>query len=571
MREINDCIHSINAIGKEEERKMKLKKILAATLVGAMVLTNVPVGNHGTAVAVAAENQEVTTGYELKRIDQEILRRNAKSNSENKNPASGVKGGPAAWAFDDLEHWWHSDFNTGHPTTNHRINIETGFDGEIKHIKKLTYTPRTDDKGGIIKDYEIRVSTEVNPTEEQWTTIKSGTFRNTMDKQEVVLQTAVEATRIRLVATSNYSKSGFGDYATAKKIEVFEEVPVQVEGVTLSQSTADLKIGGTVTLTATVTPDNASQEVEWSSSAEEIAAVDENGMVTAYKAGTAVITATSKMDSSKTATCTVVVTRDDTALDAAIKEAEAKMNEKDFDLKYTGASIEVFATALDAAYAAKADSTMIPGEVKLVVDELTRAIAGLEMKAVITIHNNGTDETLYREVGEQVKVVAKQAPEGQKFSHWTVDGKAICYNPSYTFTVYKDTVVESVYIPVGETVKKEVSVLCDVSYKDGKVKFLSKYSVPADAGYTVLRTGVVATDSKGYEAIQAQEEELTLETTATTRLKKYGVDTNYYLANFTQYLKTSRATTWYARGYVTYQDSEGTHTVYSDIAEYTIQ
>lgn len=550
---------------------MKLKKILAATLVGAMVLTNVPVGNHGTAVAVAAENQEVTTGYELKRIDQEILRRNAKSNSENKNPASGVKGGPAAWAFDDLEHWWHSDFNTGHPTTNHRINIETGFDGEIKHIKKLTYTPRTDDKGGIIKDYEIRVSTEVNPTEEQWTTIKSGTFRNTMDKQEVVLQTAVEATRIRLVATSNYSKSGFGDYATAKKIEVFEEVPVQVEGVTLSQSTADLKIGGTVTLTATVTPGNASQEVVWESDNEAIATV-ENGEVTAHKAGTAVITATSAMYPDKKATCEVVVTRDDSALDAAIKEAEAKMNEKDFDLKYTGASIEVFATALDAAYAAKADSTMTPGEVKLVVDSLKASIAGLELKAVIKITNNEKVETKYCEVGEQVKVVAEQAPKGYKFSHWAVDGKAICYNPSYTFTVYKDTEVESVYISESETVQKEVSVLCNVSYENGMVKFVSKHSVPTNAGYKVLKVGVVATDQIGYNKIEAAGSELTLNTTETTRLKKYGMATNSFLANYTKYLKTSAPNTWYARGYVTYQDEEGVeHTEYSELSSYTIK
>lgn len=549
---------------------MKLKKILAATLVGAMVLTNVPVGNHGTAVAVAAENQEVTTGYELKEISQDILRANAKSNSENKNPGAGVKGGPAAWAFDDQERWWHSDFNTGHPTTNHRINIETGFDGEIKHIKKLTYTPRTDDKGGIIKDYEIRVSTEVNPTEEQWTTIKSGTFRNTMDKQEVVLQTAVEATRIRLVATSNYSKSGFGDYATAKKIEVFEEVPVQVEGVALSQDRADLTIGGTVTLIATVTPDNASQEVEWSSSAEEIAAVDENGMVTAYKAGTAVITATSKMDSSKTATCTVVVTRDDTALDAAIEEAVAKMNEKDFDLKYTGASIEVFATALDAAYAAKADSTMTPGEVKLVVDELTRAIAGLEMKAVVTINNNGEEETKYCEVGEQVTVIAKQAPEGYKFSHWTVNDKPIAYGSIYTFTVYGDVKVASVYVEKEVEVVPEATIMCTASYdKSTKIiKFTAKRSVPV--GCKVIKHGMILTGNSAWDALYKNNPDgfvLGAERIITKTGKTTGL-----LGNYSASVKATSPSTWYAKGYVTYEDKNGEQkTVYSDLVQYEVK
>ena len=88
----------------------------------------------------------------------------------------------------------------------------------------------------------------------------------------------------------------------------------------------------------------------------------------------------------------------------------------------------------------------------------------------------------------------------------------------------------------------------------------------------VIKAGVVATDSTGYAAIQEVQQELTLDTTATTRLKKYGVNTDLYLANFTQYLKTSRTTTWYARGYVTYQDNSGEqHTVYSDMAQYTIR
>ena len=59
---------------------------------------------------------------------------------------------------------------------------------------------------------------------------------------------------------------------------------------------------------------------------------------------------------------------------------------------------------------------------------------------------------------------------------------------------------------------------------------------------------------------------------AVNALRKYGVNTDLYLANFTQYLKTSRTTTWYARGYVTYQDNSGEqHTVYSDMAQYTIR
>lgn len=84
---------------------------------------------------------------------------------------------------------------------------------------------------------------------------------------------------------------------------------------------------------------------------------------------------------------------------------------------------------------------------------------------------------------------------------------------------FKIIAVTSVYIEEAEEVQKEVSVLCDVSYANGRVKFLSKYSVPADTGCNVIRAGVVATDSTGYAAIQEVQQELTLDTTATTRLK----------------------------------------------------
>ena len=44
------------------------------------------------------------------------------------------------------------------------------------------------------------------------------------------------------------------------------------------------------------------------------------------------------MNPEKKAQCTVVVTRDDTALDVAIKAAEEKIREENFENKYTEAS-----------------------------------------------------------------------------------------------------------------------------------------------------------------------------------------------------------------------------------------
>ncbi len=62
--------------------------------------------------------------------------------------------------------------------------------------------------------------------------------------------------------------------------------------------------------TLTVSPDNATnKEVLWESSNEDIAVVDENGVVEARKSGRCVIVARSKDDMEKTASCSVVVSQ----------------------------------------------------------------------------------------------------------------------------------------------------------------------------------------------------------------------------------------------------------------------
>ena len=82
--------------------------------------------------------------------------------------------------------------------------------------------------------------------------------------------------------------------------------PVPVTSVKLNNTTLNLTVGDSETLTAIVLPDNATnKDVTWASSNEDVATVDENGKVTAVKAGTAIITATA---GGKKASCEVTVT-----------------------------------------------------------------------------------------------------------------------------------------------------------------------------------------------------------------------------------------------------------------------
>ncbi len=86
-------------------------------------------------------------------------------------------------------------------------------------------------------------------------------------------------------------------------------VNIAVTGVSLDQQTATVKVGGTLNLEAEIEPENATNKnVTWSSDNEAVATVS-GGVVTAVKAGTAVITVTTE-DGGKTATCTVTVSED---------------------------------------------------------------------------------------------------------------------------------------------------------------------------------------------------------------------------------------------------------------------
>lgn len=69
---------------------------------------------------------------------------------------------------------------------------------------------------------------------------------------------------------------------------------VVVKGISLNKGNTTLDVGGTLSVSATISPSNATnQMVKWTSSNASVAAVDENGNVKAVAAGTATITATS--------------------------------------------------------------------------------------------------------------------------------------------------------------------------------------------------------------------------------------------------------------------------------------
>ena len=115
------------------------------------------------------------------------------------------------------------------------------------------------------------------------------------------------ANKLEILSGSNGTQY-VEDYKAIEGVQSSDETtvqPVDAESVKLNVTAKTVYTGSKFTLKATVTPElaSATNDVEWSSSKEAVATVD-NGVVTAKKAGSAVITA---KVGAVTATCKVTV------------------------------------------------------------------------------------------------------------------------------------------------------------------------------------------------------------------------------------------------------------------------
>ena len=152
------------------------------------------------------------------------------------------------------------------------------------------------------------------------------------------------------------------------------QLPLAVTGVTLDQATLALDTGASQVLTATVEPDSiADRSVTWSSSDTTVATVNEAGLVTGVKQGTATITAASNADPNKTASCTITVA----------------------DVAVTGVTLNQIKLALDMSGTATATlaATVAPENATnkaLIWASDKPAVAMVDASGIVTAVGNGT-------------------------------------------------------------------------------------------------------------------------------------------------------------------------------------
>lgn len=141
--------------------------------------------------------------------------------------------------------------------------------------------------------------------------------------------TARYAGRCTITATTvdgGFTASCTVDVTTA----IVMPLEINVNGVTLDKSEITLKIGASESLSAQISPSNAdNKSLVWSSSNPEVASVV-NGVVTAIKAGSAVITVRT-VDGGYTASCKVTVLEDEVKVSKVTLDkdtASVKVGEK---------------------------------------------------------------------------------------------------------------------------------------------------------------------------------------------------------------------------------------------------
>jgi M6 family metalloprotease-like protein len=110
-------------------------------------------------------------------------------------------------------------------------------------------------------------------------------------------------------------------------------VNVPVTGIVLDYESVDMNLGDTMTLIATLSPENASNKtVTWSASDSGIAAAAD-GLVTAVGVGTVTITAASSSNPSQTASCEIKVARIPIELVSADADGGSNSTSTKIDLK----------------------------------------------------------------------------------------------------------------------------------------------------------------------------------------------------------------------------------------------
>lgn len=236
--------------------------------------------------------------------------------------------------------------------------------------------------------------------------------------------TAVSAGTTTITAKATYGQTE----ATCTVTVAVESIPA--DSITIAPKELSMNVGENKSLTATVTPDNATDQVIWSSNDKNVATVDQSGKVTAKAKGKATITATA---GDKSATCTVTVTPPVDSITLNKDALDLKVGESGI-LK---ATIEPDGVATDISWTSSAPAVAAvdaQGKVKALAPgkaTITATAGGKSATCTVIVTPQATSIALDRDVlslqvGERATLQATvQPPETTESVRWISSNEAV--------------------------------------------------------------------------------------------------------------------------------------------------
>ena len=314
---------------------------------------------------------------------------------------------------------------------------------------------------------------------------------------------------------------------------------VAVESVSLDKTEAVLKEKETVKLNATVLPENAdNKNVHFTSDNDAVAAVDDNGLVTALSSGEAVITVITE-DGKKTAKCKITVEKEIIQLKTiTITNAPAELEkgaQVQLGIKYipdnTTQSKSVEWKTSDASVAIVSSTGLVTAKKTgtVTITAVSKADSSIQSKVTIKVLSHITDVTVTGPSGTlytdtKYKFTAKITPDDttdNKTVIWSVSDSNIAqiatdgtlsFKKAGTVDVIatvkatsSNTVIKKLTVTGVKRVINVSSVALDkttVNLKKGETVKLNATVAPADADnkevtYTSSNSAVAKVDNTG--------------------------------------------------------------------------
>ena len=322
----------------------------------------------------------------------------------------------------------------------------------------------------------------------------TGAGTNAEGGTQLILSQSVASGEAGFSVEDMLSASGAGEnikpYYANENGEIQDAIStVKVSGVTIDPSSIILNIDASITLTATVTPENAADKsVTWSSSNESVATVEQNGKISAVGVGEATITVTTT-DGGKTATCKVIVNKKAGAISYATTSINKTFGDANFTNELTKTGDGTVTYSSSDTKVAEVDSKT--GEVTIKGNgEYATKTASYTIgvgTAAMTVSATGYSGT-YDNSAHGITV---NAPEGATIKYGTAEGTyTLEASPTYTtsgeYTVYYQVTKPGCTTVTGSATVTISKAAGSISYATASIEKLT-----TDAAFTnaLTKTG----------------------------------------------------------------------------------